>query len=70
MNYSRYTDLFHGSGTIDLPKPEGIAASWHFIKALCGNTHPGATLPFGKYSVCPYSGAYSAGYGINKISAV
>jgi len=68
MNYTRYTDLFHGSGTIDLPPAEGIAASWHFIKALCGNTHPGATLPFGKYSVCPYSGAYSAGYGINKIS--
>lgn len=68
MTYSEYTDLFHGSGTIDLPSPEGIAASWHFIKALCGNTHPGATLPFGKYSVCPYSGAYSAGYGINKIS--
>jgi len=68
MKYSSYVDVFHGSGCIDLPKAEGIAASWKFIKALCGNTHPGATLPFGRYSVCPYSGGYSAGYGTNALN--
>ena len=67
MRYLKYADPFHGSGTIDLPKAEGIAASWHFIKGLCGNTHPGAVLPFGKYSVCPYTGGYSSGYGINQL---
>ncbi len=68
MKHTSLVDVFHGSGCIDLPKPEGIAATWNFIKALCGNTHPGAMLPFGKYSVCPYSGGYSAGYGTNKIN--
>ncbi|GIF22685.1 putative alpha-1,2-mannosidase [Actinoplanes tereljensis] len=28
-----------------------------------GNTHPGATSPFGMVSACPYSGAYPTGYG-------
>jgi len=51
MKYTQYADPFHGNGTIDLPKPENIATAWHFIKGLCGNTHPGAVLPFGKYSV-------------------
>ena len=68
MKYCSLVDVFHGSGSIDLPKPEGISASWHFIKALCGNTHPGATLPFGKYSVAPYSGGYSSGYGVNTVN--
>ncbi len=69
MNYTRYADPFHGNGTIDLPAPEGIAAAWHFIKGLCGNTHPGAVLPFGKYSVCAYTGGYSSGYGINQVNS-
>ena len=68
MVYRNQADPFHGNGTIDLPEAEGIAASWHFIKGLCGNTHPGAVLPFGKYSLCPYTGGYSSGYGINKIN--
>ena len=59
-------NVFHGTGEIDLPAPEGVAASWHFIKGLCGNTSPGAVLPFGKYTVAPYSGGYSSGYGMNK----
>ena len=67
-NYTKYVNVFHGNGSINLPKPDGIAASWHFIKALTGNTHPGAVLPFGKYSVCPYSGGYSSGYGMNKVN--
>jgi len=68
MNYTSYVDVFHGWGNIDLPKPEGTAATWHFIKALCGNTHPGAILPFGKYSVAPYSSGYSSGYGVNCVN--
>lgn len=28
-----------------------------------GNTHPGATSPFGMVSACAYSGAYPTGYG-------
>jgi len=58
-------DPFFGNGTIDLPPPEGIAATWFFIKAQTGNTHPGATTPFGMVSVCAYSGAYPTGYGLN-----
>ena len=45
MHPISYVNVFQGSGAIDLPQPQGIAASWHFIKALCGNTHPGAVLP-------------------------
>ena len=69
MIYRTQADPFHGNGTIDLPEPEGIAAAWHFIKGLTGNTHPGAVLPFGKYSVCPYTGGYPTGYGVNKINS-
>jgi len=58
-------DPFFGNGAIDLPTPEGIAATWFFIKAQTGNTHPGATTPFGMVSACAYSGAYPTGYGVN-----
>ncbi len=56
-------DVFYGSDEMDLPQPEGIAASWVFIKALCGNTSPSAAVPFGKMSVGPYTGGYPTGYG-------
>jgi putative alpha-1,2-mannosidase len=46
-----------------LPKPSGIASTWFFIKAQCGNTSPAATLPFGKMNVGPFSGGYPTGYG-------
>lgn len=68
MLYRELVDPFHGNGTIDLPKPEGVAATWHFIKGLAGNTHPGAVIPFGKYSVCPYTGGYPTGYGVNEVN--
>ena len=68
MLYRELVDPFHGNGTIDLPKAEGIAATWHFIKGLAGNTHPGAVIPFGKYSVCPYTGGYPTGYGVNEVN--
>jgi predicted alpha-1,2-mannosidase len=62
---TRYMDPFFGNGTIDLPRPEGIAATWFFIKAQTGNTTPAACVPFGMISACAYSGAYPTGYGLN-----
>ena len=58
-----YTDVFYGNGEISHPSPEGIAATWFFIKAQCGNTHPHASLPFGKMSCGLYTGGYPTGYG-------
>ena len=60
-----WTDPFWGNGSIDLPDPEGIAATWFFIKAQSGNTLPGACFPFGMVSASAYSGAYPTGYGLN-----
>lgn len=60
---NKYVDVFYGCGEIDHPIPEGIAATWYFIKAQCGNTHPHAALPFGKMSAGLYTGAYPTGYG-------
>ena len=61
-NYS-FVNVFQGSDKIALPKPEGIASKWLFIKAQCGNTTPAAAYPFGKMSLCAYTGAYPTGYG-------
>ena len=58
-----YVNVFQGSGKIDLPTPEGLAKKWLFIKAQCGNTHPGAAYPFGKMTVLSYTGGYPTGYG-------
>lgn len=63
MKYTDFVNVFQGTGEIDLPKPEGIAAKWFFIKAGCGNTSPAAVLPFGAVSVSPFSGGYPTGYG-------
>ena len=65
MSVSEYVNVFHGCGDIDLPKPEGIAATWYFLKAQCGNTFPHAALPFGKMTCGAYSGGYTTGYGEN-----
>jgi predicted alpha-1,2-mannosidase len=56
-------DPFLGSAPTDLPAPSGIAATWWWPKPQIGNTHPGATAPFGMVSACAYSGAYPTGYG-------
>ncbi|MGB6220969.1 glycoside hydrolase domain-containing protein [Haloferula sp.] len=61
-------DPFLGYAEADLPKPEGIAATWWCAKPPIGNTHPGATLPFGMVSACAYSGAYVTGYGRYAVS--
>ena len=62
-NIVDYVDPFIGTEATDLPDPKGIAATWFYLKAQIGNTHPGACLPFSPVSACPYSGAYDTGYG-------
>ncbi len=56
-------DPFIGCAATDLPEPVGLAATWWWPKPQVGNTHPGATYPFGMVSACAYSGAYPTGYG-------
>ncbi len=56
-------DPFIGTGVTDLPDPCGLAAAWFWPKPPVGNTHPGATHPFGMVSACAYSGGYPTGYG-------
>lgn len=63
LPYHSLVDPFLGTEASDLPKPIGIAATWWVPKPPVGNTHPGATLPFGMVSACAYSGAYVTGYG-------
>ncbi len=67
-NYTSKVNVFQGNGASKLPEPKGIAAAWYFIKAVTGNTHPGAQLPFGKYSCCLHTKGYPTGYGINRVS--
>ncbi|MEM9201801.1 MAG: glycoside hydrolase domain-containing protein [Actinomycetota bacterium] len=57
-------DPFIGTEVTDLPTPDGLAATWWRPKPQIGNTHPGATYPFGMVSACAYSGAYPTGYGL------
>ena len=61
-----YTDIFYGNGETDRFFENGLASKWFYIKALCGNTHPHATLPFGRISVGAYNGAYPTGYGTHR----
>lgn len=61
-------DPFIGNTEADLPQPVGIAEKWWCPKPPVGNTHPGATLPFGMVSACAYSGAYVTGYGRYSLS--
>ena len=58
-----HVDPFIGSSVTDLPAPQGLAQTWWWPKPQVGNTHPGATYPFGMVSACAYSGAYPTGYG-------
>src|SRR5690349_13311003 len=61
-------DPFIGTGVTDLPPSDGLAATWWWPKPQIGNTHPGATYPFGMVSACAYSGAYPTGYGLYDMS--
>ena len=63
-----HVDPFIGSSVTDLPAPQGLAQTWWWPKPQVGNTHPGATYPFGMASVCAYSGAYPTGYGLYHLS--
>jgi len=56
-------DPFIGTGVTALREATGLAAAWWSPKPLVGNTHPGATHPFGMVSACAYSGGYPTGYG-------
>lgn len=62
----QYVDVFYGNGETDRFFEDGLASKWFYIKALCGNTTPHATLPFGKMSVGAYSGGYPTGYGTHR----
>ena len=61
-------DPFIGTGVTALREPTGLAATWWWPKPQVGNTHPGATSPFGMVSACAYSGAYPTGYGQHRMS--
>ncbi|GAB2572541.1 glycoside hydrolase domain-containing protein [Microlunatus antarcticus] len=63
-----HVDPFIGSSATELPPPVGLAASWWWPKPQVGNTHPGATYPFGMVSACSYSGAYPTGYGLYELN--
>lgn len=63
-NNSMYVDPFIGTEAIDLPEPDGIAATWFYLKAQVANNHPGAALPFSPVTALPYSGGYPTGYGV------
>jgi putative alpha-1,2-mannosidase len=56
-------DPFIGCEPMDVSVPDGLASAWFFPKPMIGNTHPGATLPFGMVSACAFSGGYPTGYG-------
>ena len=56
-------DPFIGTDAADPSRATGLAASWWWPKPPVGNTHPGATHPFGMVSACAYSGGYPTGYG-------
>ena len=70
MNISpnKFVDPFHGNLETELEYyPEGTPASgWQWLKALPGNTHPGACSPFGVMSACAYTGGYPTGYSLYK----
>lgn len=68
MKYTQYVNPFQGNGEIKPEKAEFPASTWNMIKGLSGNTHPGAVLPFGKYSCLSYDEAYPTGYGINALN--
>lgn len=68
-DYSSLVDPFWGNGAVQSRETTGMARGWNWLKAQTGNTHPGALMPFGWVSACPYSGAYPTGYGKNGVSS-
>lgn len=61
-------DPFIGTDATNLVPSGQLAASWWWPKPQIGNTHPGATSPFGMVSACAFSGAYPTGYGRHSIA--
>ncbi len=68
-DFCSLVNVFHGSDKMRLRKPYGVAKKWYFIKGLCGNTTPAATLPFGKLECGCYTGGYTSGYTNNEQNA-
>ena len=68
-DYCSKVNVFFGCDPVSLPKRKGIAKAWKPIKGMCGNTTPGAVLPFGKMSCNAYSGAYPTGYGNCRVNS-
>mgnify|MGYP000137212674 CR=1 FL=1 len=46
-------DPFIGTDVTDLAPSDGLAATWWWPKPQIGNTHPGATSPFGMIQLSP-----------------
>src|SRR6478609_690723 len=63
-----HVDPFIGTDLTSLPPQSGLAATWWAPKPQVGDTHPGATYPFGMVSACAYSGAYPTGYGLYQLN--
>ncbi len=61
-------DVFWGTGSTDLGEYQSsdnfasIEKRWQWLKQKSGNTHPGATLPFGLVSVNAFGNGYPTGY--------
>lgn len=67
-DYSSLVDPFWGHGAVQSLAFTGLGRGWNWLKAQTGNTHPGALVPCGWVSACPYSGAYPTGFGKNGMS--
>ena len=63
MDFCKLVNVFYGSEETSKKINGDISDSWVYLKGMCGNTHPGAAEPFGRMSVCSYSGGYPTGYG-------
>jgi len=61
-NYNLAAPFWGTGGTQSIPFKD-LGRGWNWLKALTGNTNPGAKRPLGWVSACAYSGAYSSGYG-------
>jgi putative alpha-1,2-mannosidase len=57
-------DPFIGCDLATLPCDTGLASQWTARGPRIGNTHPGASMPFGLVSACAFTGGYPTGYSL------
>jgi putative alpha-1,2-mannosidase len=57
-------DPFIGSEPTALPLDTGLPSGWQATHPQIGNTHPGASMPFGIVSACAYTGGFPTGYSL------